>query len=127
LEEEGLIPPGSCRFYWGNYFPSDFHVAQKAKWYDWIEGETILQGTDPYRDMGLTLVDFDIIALYQYDRNRRSTLQLVSERCKQGALVVVLSGRRFYRRPQNLDRVLHVKTNPHPLLGVYIDLFRVAK
>ena len=93
MTSEGFIGPDSCVAYTGNYFPPDFETPDDVKWDSWLDGESSLT-SDPYLQMmGLNLDDFDLLTVYQYEKNRKETLRLLGERCKVGATVVVWSSK----------------------------------
>src|SRR3989338_1310060 len=87
---EGFIEPNSCIAHTGNYFPSDFKTSDDVKWDNWTEGERVLT-SNPYFQMGLSLADFDLATVYQYEKNTPETLRLLSERCRRNTMVIVLS------------------------------------
>ncbi|MEK7633399.1 MAG: hypothetical protein AAB437_00960 [Patescibacteria group bacterium] len=88
MERKNIIKTWSSKTFWGNYFPPDFQVDEKVKWDDWPDDKKIEVPNDVYQDIGIKLNGFDVLTVFQFKQNSAETLRLVSERCKNGALVV---------------------------------------
>lgn len=128
LQEDGVIDFGSCQFYPGNYFPLDFPVDPLVKWGRLTNIPNNLEQLNPYNHMGLTLADFDIVTMYQYNRNKLPTLQLINERCSPNTLIVFASDGRPYNYKKiapNLNHTNHIKTDDNSLKGIVFDFFEV--
>lgn len=117
LEANDLIRRGSIQVELGNFFPRDYTTSDQIRWDKWIDGPNTLDGIDPYKRMGLSLADFDAIAVYQYYNNRNETLKLAAERCRSYALVISV-GRVEVPAP-NLSLIHHSESTLTPDFNFY--------
>ena len=103
--------------FFGNFFPDDYLVDNTIKWKDIDPVPQQLLGADPYKEMGFTLADFNMVVFYQYERNQEAVFNLVSDLCSDGTFVVCLGEMCTETIPENLQLLVNTE---------FVHLYRVT-